>query len=220
LAALRSPAIRSPSWMLLRLGLETKQHHAVADADRIALMESASPAEYRTRLTRIHGFETPIEAALSVFLDAALVRDHAKAHCLRHDFETLGLTAKQIDMLPQFLPRITSLPQAFGWLFVIERHTLVSGLIRRQLAHRFGAELHDATAYLAAYGDAPGARFRSLCSAIDEYATQHAAYPTLIVAAACEAFRAQRQWYLAPPSEREARIEPVGLATDRSSVSS
>jgi heme oxygenase len=205
--------------MLLRLGFETQQHHAVADADRIALMEVRSCGEYRTRLARTYGFEAPVETALATLLDAALVREHAKAHCLRHDLQTLGLTAEDIVMLPQYATRITSVAQALGWMFVIERHTLVSGLIRRQLAHRFGAALQDAASYLAAYGDTPGARFRTLCSAIDEYATQQAANPRLIVAAACEAFRAQRQWYLVPPTEREGRIEPVGFAPTTSASS-
>jgi heme oxygenase len=212
------PAIKSPSWMLLRLGLETQQHHATADADRIALMEVPAPAEYRAQLARIFGFEASVEAALAATLEPAVIRERAKAHWLRRDLVALGLSTPELDYLPRCSVRFTSEAQALGWLFVLERHTLLSGLIRRQLEHRFAAELSAGMTYLSAYGDAPGARFRSLCETLGDYATQQAAHPTLIVAGACEAFRAQRQWYLTP--EREERIESVGFAPDRSSLTS
>jgi len=201
-------AIKSPSWMLLRLGFETQQHHATADSDRIALMEVPSPADYRAQLARILGFEGAVEAAITPLLPS-VIRARTKAHWLRRDLHELGLTTADVDMIPHCAVRIHSVTQALGWLFVIERHTLVSGLIRRQLEHRFGAALNDATSYLGAYGDSPGARFRSLCEVLDGYGAQQAMNPTLVVAAAGEAFRAQRQWYLAPPPEREARVEVV-----------
>ena len=204
--------------MLLRLGLETQQHHATADTDRIALMESASVVDYRSHLARIYGFEAPVETALTTILDAALVRDHMKAHWLRQDLRTLGLTTDMIDHLPHNAARFSSAPQALGWLFVIERHSLVSGLIARQLSHRFGDGLPDAMAYLSAYGETPGARFRSLCLAIDQIAVEHAVNPTQIVAAACDAFRAQRQWYLAAVHENPT--SRVGFTPDRSTLSS
>jgi len=194
--------------MLLRLGLETQQHHAVADADRIAVMEASSPADYRAQLARILGFEAPVESALAHLLEAALLRERTKAHWLRRDLMALGLEAQAVECIPRYPARITSIAQALGWLFVIERHTLMSGLIRRQLEHRFDQLLCGATSYLAACGDTPGARFRSLCEALDEHGSQHATHPTLIVAAACEAFRAQRQWY-APVQERETRVASV-----------
>ena len=189
--------------MLLRLGLETQQHHAVADSDRIALMDVASPRDYRLQLARIFGFEVPVEAALAPWLDSAIVRERAKAHWLRRDLTLLGLTSDDLDRAPQCSVRITSVTQALGWLWVLERHTLVSGLIRRQLVHRFGAELP--ASYLAAYADGPGARFRSLCEEIDLHASQQASNPTLLVGAASEAFRHQRQWYLNAPLERDTR---------------
>ena len=216
----KATAVKPPSWMLLRLGLETQQHHAVADADRIALMEAASPADYRAHLARIHGFEAPVEQALTSILDAHIVRERTKAHWLRRDLHALGMTTADVDYVPQCTVRIASETQALGWLFVLERQTLLAGLIRRQLEHRFGAEVGDATSYLSAYGDSPGARFRSLCEVLDQYAAEQAVNPTLIVAGASEAFRCQRQWYVATASERDSHIEVAGFAADRSSLPS
>jgi heme oxygenase len=207
-----SPSIKFSSWMLLRLGLETQQHQAAADDDRLALMDVASTADYRAQLARIYGFEAALEVALAPHVE---LRDRAKAHRLRHDLLMLGVADVEIDMLPRCMVRIASRTQALGWLFVIERHTLLAGLIRRQLEHRF-SELASATSYLATYGDTPGARFRSLCAELDEHAALMPAYPTLVVAAANEAFRCQRQWYGA---ERESPPKSLGISAERSTLS-
>jgi heme oxygenase len=170
-------------------------------------MEVESVAEYRARLARILGFEAAVEGAVAAVLDATVIRGRMKAHWLRRDLHVLGMTAAELECLPYWPTRFASMIQALGWLYVIERQTLLAGLIRRQLEHRF-AELHAATSYLSAYGDTPGARFRSLCMTIDEYAAREPRHPTLIVAAASEAFRCQRQWYGAT-TERETTVEPV-----------
>lgn len=208
-----SPPIKFASWMLLRLGLEAQQHHAAADEDRLSLMDVGSAADYRAQLARIYGFEAAVEVAVAVHLD---LRERAKARLLRRDLLALGCTETEIDSLPRCVVRLASATQALGWYFVIERHTLLAGLIRRQLEHRLLAEVGHATSYLAAYGDTPGARFRSLCSTLDAHATQLPAYPTLMVAAANEAFRSQRQWYR---SERDSGSRPVGTVCDRSALS-
>lgn len=195
--------------MLLRLGFETSAHHATADADRLQLMDVRSAAEYRTALTAILGFEAPLEVALSTIGGRTLMRERARAHWLRRDLHALGMTDAAIACLPQCSIRISSLTQALGWMFVLERHTLLAGLIQRHLVHRFGELLRDATGYLAASsGDGPGARFRTLCETIDNHAAQHDAYPNILVSAAFEAFRCQRQWYRLAPDERDARSDP------------
>lgn len=197
--------------MLLRLGFERSAHHATADADRLQLMDVRSAVEYRTALAAILGFEAPLEIALSSLGGPALtlMRERTRTHWLRRDLHALGMTDGAIASLPQCTIRITSLTQALGWLFVTERHTLLAGLMQRHLVHRFGELLRDATGYLtASAGDAPGARFRSLCEAIDHHAAQHDAYPNILVSAAFEAFRCQRQWYRSAPDERDARSEP------------
>lgn len=202
--------------MFLRLGLETQAHQSVADADRLALMEVVSPEAYRAHLARVFGFEAPVEMALASAGDPALVRARVKSHWLRRDLEALGMTPTELDVLPRCAVKLTSPLQALGWLFVVERQTLLAGLIRRQLEHRFGHELP--VSYLAAYGDTPGARFRALGEALDEHGAKEPLNPTLIVAAATEAFRCQHQWYVAATGDN-ARVAPATLP-DRSRLDS
>ena len=211
-----SPPIKLSSWMLLRLELETRQHHAAADEDRLALMDVGSAADYRVQLARIYGFEAAVELALADLLE---IRERAKAHRLRRDLLALGMTEPAVATLPRCAVRLASATHALGWLFVLERHTLTAGLIRRQLEHRCSTEIASATSYLATYGETPGARFRSLCASLDDHAQQQPSYATLIVAGASEAFRCQRQWYLGARRDRESKPRPVGSVCDRSTQS-
>lgn len=194
--------------MLLRLNFETYVHHATADGDRLQLMDVRSKSEYRAALASILGFEASLDTALGALVGAQL-RERARAHYLRRDLAALGMSNSAMQCLPQCAIRITSLTQALGWMFVVERHTLLAGLIQRHLVHRFGDQLSDATSYLVGSADMPGARFRTLCETIDNHAAQHDAYPTLLVTAAIEAFRCQRQWYLSVPNERDHRNDAI-----------
>ena len=202
--------------MFLRLGLETQPHHTTADTDRLAMMEATTVAEYRAALARIYGFESVVETALARMLEPAIARARSKTDWLRRDLEALGTSAAELDVLPRCTVKLTSPTHALGWLFVVERHTLLAGLIRRHLEQQLGAGLP--TTYLAAYGETPGARFRALGETLDEHAAHEPVRPTRIVAAAIEAFRCQHQWYASAP--RESSVQSLGTAPDRSSLSS
>lgn len=206
--------IESPSWMLVRLGLETQQYHAGADADRLVLMDADTRVAYRGLLARIFAFENPVEEALAAVCAPALTQPHARTHWLRRDLYALGLRPRDLDRLAHCAVRITSVTQALGWMFVLERHGLISGLILRHLEQRL--DLDGASSYLVAQAEQPGARLRALCAAIDEHAAQHAMYPTLVVAAAGEAFRWQRHWYLVHDAEGEIGADVVSVRGERS----
>lgn len=189
--------IRPPSWMLLRIALETRDHHPPADADRLAVMDATTAAEYRKFLSRVYGWQAAFETALAASeLERQVVISCAKADRARQDLRTLAMTDLDIDALPRCaVPPLRSAAAALGWLFVDERLTLLSGLIRRHLARALPAEMAEASTYLSACGDAPGERFRELGDVLADHARRSAAMPAQMVAAARDAFRVQRQWF-------------------------
>lgn len=191
-------------WMLARLAVETHAHQVHADEDRLAAFELETIAGYRDFLVRIYGFESEVEHVLAHTrgLDAGVLRHRLKAARLRDDLRALGMTNAEIADIA-LAPTITvrSAAHALGWLFVLERQTLLSGLVRRHIQRAFGEEVRDAVSYLSAYGDTPGARFRVLGEALGRYAQRHS--PSVIVWSANDAFRAQHQWYGARATTRK-----------------
>lgn len=199
----------APPWMLVRLALDTAVHHTQADEDRLAALQITTRDEYRRFLVRIYGFEAAVERGLERLEehDPLLARGSTRTARLQADLEALGMTAAAIEKLPRSsLVQIRTWSIAFGWLFVLERQTLLAGLIRRHLLHVLGYGIQPACSYLAMYGETPGARFRSFGVAVSEHAARYVPGP--IVAAAGDAFRAQRQWY------RRTREESTTPAVD------
>lgn len=203
---------QQPSWMLVRLALETRTHHAQADADRLVLLEEAQPDRYRAYLCAVFGFESRYEEALvrTPGVDPQLVRTRMKTERLCSDLNALGLTATEIAALPrcQSVPSVfRNAAQALGWMFVVERNTLVHGLLRRHLASRI-PDMYRSCSYLQAYGDTPGAKYRELGDALALLA-RGPSTPNQMVCAANEAFRAQRNWFT---SWRQEHARPAPLA--------
>lgn len=182
--------------MLVRLALETRQHHAEADADRLAVMEIRATSEYREALARVYGFEVAVELALDRFHepDRTFFATRGKRAHLARDLVALGVSELAVEQLALTSVRIATVAQGLGWMFVVERHTLVAGLLARHL-ERTSPAWANACAYFNMYAESPGARFRAFGEALGEHVKRGTATPQALVSAASEAFRCQRLWY-------------------------
>ena len=182
--------------MLVRLALDTRAQHPQADEDRLEALNIRTHEGYCAFLVRVYGFEAAVEHALGRLedIDPLIVRSGMRALRLQRDLTALGMSAEAIEklQLSQHI-HLRSWSQAFGWLFVLERQSLLSGLIRRHLLRAIGPHIEPATSYLASYGESPGTRFRQFGIAVSAHASRNAPGP--IIRAANEAFRSQRQWY-------------------------
>ena len=183
--------------MLIRLALETRAYHGPADEDRLAMMDLTALPAYGRFLARVYGFEAEAELALS---EIPSVASHVhglrgRIGCLRDDLLNLGLSSLEIDTLARCKSiSIKTTAQALGWLFVIERSTLLSGLIKRHLARQLPAAM-AATGYLDAYGTSAGERLRRFADMAGDYAGRGIAQPDSIVGGAVRAFETQLSWY-------------------------
>jgi heme oxygenase len=145
------------------------------ERDLAALGASATRLDYRLYLCRMHGFLAPIEQALAetaglsdVVEDAA--RRNAKAALLARDLAALGVDRGHLAEVPRLsVPRLDELPEALGWMYVIESATLEAESLARQLAPRLPAELACSSAFLRCYGDRTPARWRAFAAAVDAY---------------------------------------------------
>jgi heme oxygenase len=203
---LHEVAIVPESWMLSRLNRETRLDHQHADADRLAILGvSADPARYAALLSRVYGFEAPLEAALQMTtgLDAWIdIRDRGHLRLLRADLQSLGIAdASQLRRCTAITP-FSHPAEALGWIYVVERNTLQHSVIERHLRGRMPQVLTAAGSYLAGQQRSNGLRLRDLGRAMDRIAKE----PTCadrIVSAAKAAFRVQHNWYeIAAPARR------------------
>ncbi len=190
--------MQAPSWMLNQLNLETRMHHIEVDADQMAVLELVERQRYRDFLIRSYGFQAPIEAALDMTPNLELVidlRERMKVGWIAADLLALGMTTREISQI-QLCPNIEpfeSVADAMGWLYVIERKTLLFNTIIRQLTRRIPDVMKIASSYLHCYEGVTGTRWRDLGTAFDRIAKPEVA--NRIVIATHQAFWCQREWF-------------------------
>lgn len=191
-----SGAVRAPrsSWMLALLAHETRSQ-AAGDTSRLSLLAGAvTAARYRSFLGQVYCFEAPIESAIArtADLDLRPLEAHLKVPHLEADLEALGIRTRPVGA-PSTLG-FESAADALGWLYVLQRNTLLHGQLHRHLERRLPAEARLAGRYLSALEGTAGAQLRALGAMLDATARQTRTADR-IVAAAKEAWRCQRQWF-------------------------
>lgn len=186
-----------PSTGLLRLNLETRSFHNDADEGWLALTRSVvSRPDYIRQLITTYGFEGPVEAAfaytphLKLFVE---LRERSRAGLIAKDLLALGLRANEISNIPQCLIAPFSGPiEALGWMYVVERATLLHEHVRRHLL-TWLPDAQDVTAYVSAYEGVANARWNELGHAIDR-AVRTEPHMDDLIAAAKAGFRRLIDW--------------------------
>lgn len=190
-------AVQRLSRTLIQLNIATRPHHGEADQPWLDLMgPGVDRAHYLALLLLVYGFEAPLDSAfrytpnLSSLVD---LRSRTRTGLLAQDLMRLGMTASQIAQLPQRFMTFSSAAEALGWMYVVERATLVQGSARRHLLQRH-PDLVNATTYLEAYDGITSLRWSELGSAFDAVTTAPSVTRQLI-RAATDGFRAMRDWF-------------------------
>jgi heme oxygenase len=198
------PPEASQSWLQC-VGVHTLPLHAPADSARLAVLEARSLADYRSFLARIYGFEAAVECQVSAVkgLEVALYGARARLARLHQDLAALGLDATAIAGLPRASVTVRDASEGLGWLYVIERHVLLAGLIRRAVTAESPA-LARATAYFATHSDG-GVRVREFGEIVRSSITHRHARPDHVIASARRAFDGQHHWYTRA-TQRERRL--------------
>jgi heme oxygenase (biliverdin-IX-beta and delta-forming) len=189
--------------MLMRLNVETRAQHPDADFPWLDLMSTtASRQRYVDHLVAVYGFEAPVEAALALtprLHEVIAIRPRARSGFIVEDLLALGITPSKLARMPvcrEILP-FREPAEALGWLYVIERGTLLHEAVRFHLAARMPGVA--SWSYLSAYGGIAGERWLELGAALDAFAITPASADA-IIAAALAGFRRQRDWFATEPA--------------------
>jgi len=186
----------------------TRLYAATSDLQRTIESETELSADrvtwldYRLYLFRMYGLHSPIERALgttrglTAVVEDAPLRNH-KGALLAHDLIALGVDRRDLAELPRMpVPALHDLPEALGWMYVLETWTLGGARLRAHLRKHLPLEIGSASAYLECYGDEAGARWRELGNAVERYA-ERSGGGTIdqIVAGASECLHRLQRWF-------------------------
>lgn len=196
----RTRPVQAPSQMLVRLNVATRVHHPEADAPWLALMaREPNRARYTDQLVVTYGFEAPIDASLSLtpqLTDAVDLRQRSRTGAIVQDLLGLGMTPSRIARLPQCSQVVPfrDPAEALGWLYVVERATLLHEAILRFVQGRMRSV--SSWSYLSAYDGKASMRWQELGRALDAVATTPA-IAEQVVSGARAAFACHRDWHAA-----------------------
>ena len=111
------------------------------------------------------------------------------------DLRHLGLSEHDISRLPgcPTMPRLRSLPEGLGALYVLEGATLGGQVITRNLRSGLGIDAGTGGRFFAAYGEKTGIMWRDFVSVLDRHGEDEAAAET-IERSAIAVFRCFENW--------------------------
>ena len=183
--------------MLARLDRETGERHTAADrAWKRLLAPDISRDDYVRVLVATYGFEAPYEAAcaytpgLSQVID---LRGRWRSGLIAQDLLVLGWTPEQITNLRcHSVASFQDAAEALGWMYVVERSTLMHVDVREELAGRF-VDLGKACSYLGAYEHVTSRRWAELGVALDRFKGSEKV-AVRVVEAAHAAFATLDEW--------------------------
>ena len=201
--------------------METRSEHPDADNAWLELMSvDATRSQYVDQLVSTYGFEAPVEAAFlmtSQLADVVVLRDRARSTYIVEDLIALGLSPAKIAQLPRchHIESFADPAEAFGWMYVLERATLLHEAVRAHIAARLPTA--RGWSYLSAYQGVASARWHELGCALDTFATTEASSDG-IIAAARKAFAALSEWRAAQPARAVRESWTAGSGSHRAGV--
>lgn len=201
--------MRQVSKTLVRLNVETRCFHAASDAPWLELVapgRTVTRLDYVSQVVLAYGFDAPLEAALAYtpHLDGFIdLHPRFRSGLLAQDLLALGISPSQLASLRQcMIAPFASVAEAFGWLYVHERATLIHDGVACELASRL-PDVAGATSALHAHEGRVGVLWDDFGQALDRVArTSH--IEDRIVAAALDAFRTLRVWQRRPDAHAKS----------------
>lgn len=160
---------------------------------------SRSLAHYRQLLQRFYGFYTAAEAQLATLPWSTAGFDWAaRRHTppLANDLLWLGETPATLAALPrcQTLPQLSDIPQALGYLYVVEGSTLGGQLISRHLQQTLPGLQPAGCQFFQRYGTQVGPMWRAFGHFVNTYVTMHPTAAVPMVDTACATFQQLQLW--------------------------
>jgi heme oxygenase (biliverdin-IX-beta and delta-forming) len=156
----------------------TRDQHENLENTVDVMGEVFSLENYRLLLTKFYRFYAAIEPKVAENdLDGAGFDFDArrKTPLLEKDLDALGIPEEVRAGVPLWngLPDVSSLPRAFGSIYVMEGATLGGQVITRHLKQDFGLTPENGAAFFSSYGDQVGPMWKSFKDTLTAYAEKN-----------------------------------------------
>lgn len=154
--------------------------------------------DYRELVRRFHGFIVPLEREIvscpGVGGPEFDYRERLKQPALEADLAALDLSdrAKLADAAD--LPRLETVEDVYGCLYVIEGSTLGGQVISRSLREHLDIHPENGGAYFSGYGSQTGVRWKEFLARLAEVAERGGADQEAITQSAVATFHALDRW--------------------------
>lgn len=183
--------------LLERLRHETQPHHSNLES---CLGLPHSKKHYCAQIQRFHGFLVSWETTIEESAHASLLAGRAKRHLTQADLEFAGLTPGEIEGLPRCLslPRLETLTQVLGSVYVLEGSTLGGQMISRHLEKNLGYNGGAGYRYHQSYGAEVPLRWREFKETLLKQSGPDT--DDEIVASATSTFVNLHAWFAGSPS--------------------
>jgi heme oxygenase (biliverdin-IX-beta and delta-forming) len=185
----------------MRLNMATRRWHADVDESWLELMSPAiNRADYLAQLVRTYGFVAPFESACKYTpeLDRHIeLATYSRAGLVARDILELGVTPQQVASIETCaITPFKDVPEALGWLYVVERATLLQDGVRRHLVAHL-PEVASACSYLSAFDGRVGDHWIRFGVALDRFAAK-SDLANEVIDAAHHGFQRVLDWYRNP----------------------
>ncbi|WP_425618002.1 biliverdin-producing heme oxygenase [Anatilimnocola sp. NA78] len=164
-----------------QLKRETATVHERVEAELNVLRRDFSEADYRSLLATFLGFYRPCEdrlkAATAGTRYETLIAERLKSPALVADLQAAGYTSGEIRDLPEAdeLPRIATIADVLGVMYVLEGSTLGGVVIARHLRQHFSWPASDSFRFFNVYGDQVSQRWTAFVQLLAEQASEDVA---------------------------------------------
>ena len=202
--------------MLTRLNVATRRWHLGADEPWLRLVDAnVNWRTYLAHMMKMYGIEAPFESACAYTPQLAnVIEAHqlTRAGFIAQDLLELGLMPSEVVKLPQCpISAFADVSEALGWLYVMERSTMLYARIRKHLLGRIPA-LAPTTSYLTAFeAVTTDGYWHRFGEALDRVA-RTPQIASQIIDAAHTAFQCTHRWFAAPGAPRRGVLRAASPA--------
>jgi heme oxygenase len=175
-------------------------HRSLETKLRVLLTDELSRDQFTAVQKKFYGFYKPIEARLLVIHKqddlGFKLQDRLKLPLLVADLASLAVHAEQLARLPicDALPRLESVAEALGCLYVLEGSTLGGRIITGHLQKILHLDASRGGSFFNSYGSDVGRMWSSFLGILQRHSERHGD-DDVVVRSACQTFACLDGWF-------------------------